>query len=169
SEGFKVAAVEAMHDDSAKADSFGHKKLAGAGKYVAKILEERLEKDPEIKQFMKEQGMFVEGLYEMPEVRAIVPSHLVRSGFTSSYDANFGIEAGAGAVYLLLDGIHNVTVTGYQNGIFSYMDIAEAIARRSVDLEKVELYEQIGFCFGRVRKDFTAKHKKVKGKIDRIY
>ncbi|MBU2228785.1 6-phosphofructokinase [Patescibacteria group bacterium] len=169
SEGFKDAAGEAMHDDSARADSFGHKKLAGAGKYVAKILEERLEKDPEIKQFMKEQGMFVEGLYEIPEVRAIVPSHLVRSGFTSSYDANFGIEAGAGAVYLLLDGIHNVTVTGYQNGTFSYMDIAEAIARRSVDLEKVELYEQIGFCFGRVRKDFTAKHKKVKGKIDRIY
>ncbi|MFA6525309.1 MAG: 6-phosphofructokinase [Patescibacteria group bacterium] len=168
-EGFKDASGEDIHDASVNLDSFGHKKLTGAGKYVAKELERRLENDPEIKQFMEEQGMYVKGIYETPEVRAIVPSHLVRSGFTSAYDANFGIEAGAGAAYLLLAGIHNVTVTGFRDGVFHYMDIAEAIQRRSVDLEQVALYEQVGFCFGRVREEFTAKHKKVTGKIDRIY
>lgn len=168
-EGIKNSVGEDINDATVTVDSFGHKKLTGAGKYVAGELEKILQNDPEIKQFMKEQGMYVDGIYEIPEVRTVVPSHLVRSGFTSAYDANFGIEAGAGAAYLLLSGMHSITVTGYCNGEFRYMDVEEAIRRRSVDLDQVSLFEQVGFCFGRVREEFKAKSKKVSGKIERIY
>lgn len=168
-EGIKDASGKGMHDDSAGVDAFGHKKFTGAGKYIVQELKKRLQEDSEIKEFMKEQGMFVEEQYTLPEIRAIIPSHLVRCGFTSSYDVNFGMEAGAGAAYLLLNGITGVTIIGYRNGTFQYMEIAEAIRQRTVDLDQIALYEQLGFCFGRVRKEFKAKHKKVSGKIDRIY
>jgi len=169
SEGIKDASGAELYDDAASADSFGHKKLAGAGAYVAQEIKKILKEDSEIYDFMKNQGMFVKGQYDLPEVRVVVPSHLIRCGFTSSYDANFGMEAGAGAAYLLLEGVHGVTVTGYSKRTITYMDIAEAIEQRLVDLDQVALYEQLGFCFGRVRKEFNAKHKKVSGIIDRIY
>ena len=70
---------------------------------------------------MIDQGMFVEGLYDLPEIRTITPSHLVRSGITSAYDANFGMVAGSNAVILLLDGITGVTVTGYTNNTVRYL------------------------------------------------
>ncbi len=169
SEGIKDASGKEMHDESAGVDAFGHKKLTGAGKYVAQELKKLLKEDPEIKKFMTEQGMFVKGQYMLPEIRAIITSHLVRCGFTSSYDVNFGMEAGAGAAYLLIKGVYGVTVTDYRKGTIYYMDVEEAISQRTVDMDQVALYEQLGFCFGRVRKEFTAKHEKVSGKIDRIY
>lgn len=169
SEGIKDASGQELYDEAIDKDAFGHKKLTGSGKYVVQELKKQLKDDPEIKQFMTEQGMFVEGQYTLPEIRAIIPNHLVRCGFTSSYDVNFGMEAGAGAAYLLLQGVCGVTVTGYYKGKVNYMEIAEAISQREVDLDQVALYEQLGFCFGRVRQDFTAKHGKVSGKIDRIY
>jgi 6-phosphofructokinase 1 len=158
-----------MYDDSAGLDSFGHKKLAGAGKYVAQEITRMLKADAEIKSFMAEQGMFVPGLYEIPEVRVIVPSHLVRSGFTSAYDANFGMEAGASAVCCLLNGITGVTVTGFYDGHIHYMDTKEAIKQRFIDLDQVTLYEQVGICFGRVREEFEPKFTEVSGMIQRIY
>ena len=42
--------------------------------------------------------MFVEGLYEIPEVRSVSPGHLVRCGHSSVYDVNFGKEVGAASV-----------------------------------------------------------------------
>ncbi|MDP2685066.1 MAG: 6-phosphofructokinase [bacterium] len=169
SEGVKDASGKELYDESAGVDSFGHKKLAGAGQYVVQEIKKLLKEDEEIKKFMVDQGMFVAGQYALPEVRSITPSHLVRCGFTSSYDVNFGMEAGAAAVYLLLEGIDGVTITGYQNNHVNYMAIAEAIKQRYVDLKQVEIYEQLGFCFGRVRQEFAAGTKKMKGQIDRIY
>lgn len=168
-EGLKDASGKEIYDDSAGVDSFGHKKLAGAGKYVTQELRKRLRADDEIARFMKDEGLFVEELYFIPEIRNIVPSHLVRSGFTSAYDANFGMEAGASAVYLLLNGICGVTTTSYFDGTIRYMKIEEAISQREVDLSQVALYEQLGFCFGRVRDEFEAKTALVTGKIERIY
>jgi 6-phosphofructokinase len=168
-EGLKDSSGLEMYDDSAGLDSFGHKKLAGAGKYVAQELRKKLETDEDIHQFMIDQGMFVEGLYYIPEIRTITPSHLVRSGFTSAYDCNFGMEAGATAVCLLLDGIYGVTTTGLSKDKILYMDIKEAISQRCVDTSKVALYEQLGFCFGRVREEYQATYEKISGRIDRIY
>jgi 6-phosphofructokinase 1 len=168
-EGLKNASGGPMYDDSAGVDSFGHRKLAGAGNWVAQEVKKALASDLEIKEFMIDQGMFVEELNAIPEVRVIMPSHLVRSGFTSAYDANFGMEAGACAVLLLLDGQTGVTVTGLFNGIIHYMPIKEAIQQRHVDLSQIALYEQLGFTFGRVRQDFSAKTARVAGKIERIY
>ena len=168
-EGLKDASGKEMYDDSAGLDSFGHKKLAGAGKYVAQELKKMLRADAEIHEFMEEQGMFVEDQYMIPEVRVIVPSHLVRSGFTSAYDANFGMEAGASAVSLLMNGITGVTVTGYRDGVVHYMDTSEAIKQRYVDLKQINLYEQLGFCFGRIREEFKPGFKKVSGPVERIY
>jgi len=169
SEGLKDASGQELYDESAGVDAFGHKKLAGAGKYVVQEIKKRLKKDNEIRQFMEEQGMFVDSQYDMPEVRSIQPSHLVRCGFTSAYDVNFGMEAGASAVHLLLKGIDGVSVTGFAGSQVKYMDIEEAIKQRYVDLQQVAIYEQLGFCFGRVRQEFQADTEKVKGQIDRIY
>lgn len=168
-EGLKDASGREMYDDSAGLDSFGHKKLAGAGKYVAQELGKMMSADDEIRQFMINQGMYVEGLNLIPEIRTITPSHLVRSGFTSAYDANFGMEAGTCAVCLLMDGVSGVTVTGFYDGIIHYMNIKEAIQQRRVDLNQVLLYEQLGFCFGRVRQEFRPQAKAVSGLIERFY
>ncbi|HTR45368.1 MAG TPA: 6-phosphofructokinase, partial [Thermodesulfovibrionales bacterium] len=44
-EGMKNASGEELYDLSAGVDAFGHRKLAGAGKYVRQQLEQRLKKD----------------------------------------------------------------------------------------------------------------------------
>jgi 6-phosphofructokinase 1 len=168
-EGLKDASGREMYDESAGVDTFGHKKLAGAGKYVAQELGRMLTEDPEIKEFMMEQGMYVEGLNVIPEIRTVTPGHLVRSGVTYAYDSNFGMEAGANAVCLLLKSIFGVTVTGYFGGKVHYMDIKEAIKQRHVDLKDVLLYEQLGFCFGRIRRDYDPEMIRVAGLIQRIY
>jgi len=168
-EGIKNVSGEELYDEAAGLDTFGHKKLAGAGKYVEQELKKRLRADGSIRQFMKEQAMYVEGLFEVPEVRTIVPSHLVRSGFTSAYDANFGMAAGANAVVLLLRGLSGVTVTGYQRGTVFYMPIKEAIKQRFVDLNDIAVFEQLGFCFGRVRDEFEPNIEEERRLPQRIY
>jgi 6-phosphofructokinase 1 len=168
-EGLKDASGREMYDDSAGLDTFGHKKLAGAGRYVEQELKKRLKADAEIKQFMEQQGMYVDGLFEVPEVRTIVPSHLVRSGTTSAYDANFGMVAGANAVVLLLRDFSGVTVTGFSNNTAWYMDIKDAIKQRLVDLGEVAIFEQLGFTFGRVRPEYEPLCKKETRFPQRIY
>ncbi|RME31614.1 MAG: 6-phosphofructokinase, partial [Candidatus Zixiibacteriota bacterium] len=51
-EGIKDASGSELYDDSAGVDPFGHRKLAGAGKYVAQELQKLLRDDDDIKQFM---------------------------------------------------------------------------------------------------------------------
>ena len=168
-EGLKDASGKEMYDESAGLDTFGHKKLAGAGRFVEQELKKRLKADPDIRKFMEQQGMFVEGLFEVPEVRTIVPSHLVRSGTTSAYDANFGMIAGANAVILLLRDFSGVTVTGFSNNTAWYMDIRDAIKQRLVDLTEVAIFEQLGFTFGRVRPEYEPKCEKETRFPQRIY
>ncbi|MBN1493129.1 MAG: 6-phosphofructokinase [Candidatus Omnitrophica bacterium] len=168
-EGITDSKGEVITDDNAGVDAFGHKKLAGAGKFVCKMLTQRLKADPEIKDFMKEQHLFVEGLYEVPEVRDVNPGHLVRCGTASAYDVNFGKEAGAGAVRLLAKGLTGVTVVKVVGKHVSYMETHEAIKQRHVDLEQVALYEALGVCFGRVPVDYNPDFIRATGAIDRIY
>jgi 6-phosphofructokinase len=168
-EGLKDASGKEMYDDSAGLDTFGHKKLAGAGRFVEQELKKRLKADPDIRTFMEQQGMFVEGLFEVPEVRTIVPSHLVRSGTTSAYDANFGMVAGANAVILLLRDFSGVTVTGFSNNTAWYMEIKDAIKQRLVDLTEVAIFEQLGFTFGRIREDYEPECLKETRFPQRIY
>ncbi len=168
-EGLKDASGKEMYDESAGLDTFGHKKLAGAGRFVEQEMKKRLKADPDIKQFMLRQGMYVDGLFEVPEVRTIVPSHLVRSGTTSAYDANFGMVAGANAVVLLLRDFSGITVTGFSNNTAWYMDIKDAIKSRLVDLTEVAVFEQLGFTFGRVRQEYEPACKKETRYPQRIY
>jgi 6-phosphofructokinase 1 len=156
-EGTKNQSGEYFTDASKRVDSFGHQRLSGAGQYVADRLDEMIRKDESIKQFMKEQGMYVEGLYEYPEIRVINPTHLVRCGQTSAYDVNFGMQAGAAAVHLLADGKQGVTVVDVRGSQITYMPTALAIRRRTVDLEQVLLFEQLGFCFGREPGDYSPR------------
>ena len=93
-EGLRDASGNELVDDTAPLDAFGHKRLAGAGRYVTNQLSARFKGDGDVKDFMKDQKMFVEGLYEVPEVRAVSPGHLVRCGHSSVYDVNFGKEVG---------------------------------------------------------------------------
>ncbi len=148
-EGMKNANGEELYDLSAGVDAFGHKKLAGAGKYVRQQLEQRLKKDPDVTEFMKKTGMFAPGVYEIPEVREVTPGHLVRSGDSSAYDVNFGYKTGAAAVFLLVSGKTGNTLVNVDGDKVYFMPTAEVIKRREVDLREIALFESLGTCFGR--------------------
>ncbi len=167
SEGITDGGGENIYDDTQKADSFGHKRLAGAAKYVIEQLESRMAIDSEIKSFMQRKGLFVEGVYEYPEVRSILPGHLVRSGASSAFDVNFGKETGGAAVELLMNGIVGVTVVKVRGAKILYMKTADAIKQREVDLAQVALFERQGICFGREPFQFEPEFVEVEGHIDR--
>ena len=148
-EGLRDAGGAVMTDASAGVDAFGHGKLAGAGKYVRSELERRIAADPDTGAYMRATGQFVAGIYEAPEVRELMPSHLVRSGYSTAYDVNFGKQIGAGAVALLAAGISGVTVAGGDRGEVRYLATAAAIEQCHVAAETVAFYEALGVCFGR--------------------
>ncbi len=166
-EGIKTASGELLYDESAGVDAFGHKKLAGAGKYVRQQIEKRMKADPEIKEFMKKVGMFAPGVYEIPEVREVAPSHLVRCGQTSAYDVNFGYRAGAAGVLLLLQGKTGNTVVDVSGNKVLYIPTTEAIKRREVDVSEVALFESIGVCFGRKPQKYEFKCEVAASPIER--
>lgn len=166
-EGLKNEDGSEIYDESSTPDSFGHKKLAGAAKYVCQELSKRLKADPEIKGLMKKAKMYVEKMNENPEVRSVVPGHLVRCGNSSAYDVNFGKEAGAAAVLLLAQGTVGVTIVGIDGDKVRYMESKKAIEQRHVDLNQVAIYEQMGICFGRKPVGYTPKFEKVEGRIAR--
>lgn len=168
-EGLRDASGGELVDMSSEPDSFGHRKLMGAGRYVVKQLEDRVKADNEIKEFMKRTGQFVEGVYEIPEVREIRPSHLVRCGFSTAVDSNFGLEVGSAAVELVSQGTTGVTVVSYRGGTIEYMDVKDAIVQRHVNEADVALYEQLGVCFGRKPVKPTVKAQKVTGTPVRVY
>ncbi len=153
-EGLKNASGEMLYDESAGVDAFGHKKLAGAGKYIRQQLEKRLKADPEVEAFMKRTGMYVPGIYAIPEVREVTPGHLVRSGHSSAYDVNFGHKAGAAAVILLRAGKTGNTVTNVEGCKVMYIPTTDAIKRREVDIRELALFESLGTCFGRTPVEF---------------
>ncbi|MFH1061709.1 MAG: 6-phosphofructokinase [Candidatus Omnitrophota bacterium] len=166
-EGIKDKNGNDLVDETAGIDTFGHKKLAGAGKYVCQELTKRFKTDDTIKDFMQQTKMFVPGLYEVPEVREVRPGHLVRCGNSSAYDVNFGKEAGASAVLLLEKGITGVTFVRLSGNQIVYMNTPEAITQRHVCLDNVVLYESMGVCFGRTKAALNVEFKQVTGKIDR--
>jgi len=166
-EGLKTADGTEIYDESAGIDSFGHKKLAGAGKYACQELSKRLKADPEIKGLMKKARMFVEKMNETPEVRSVVPGHLVRCGHSSAYDVCFGKEAGAAAVLLLNKGTVGVTVVGIDGDKVRYMESKKAIEQRHVDLNQVAVYEAMGTCFGRTTQAYAPVFEKAEGRITR--
>jgi len=163
-EGLKNASGEMLYDESAGVDAFGHKKLAGAGKYIRQQLEKRMKNDPEVKEFMKETGMYAPGVYETPEVREITPGHLVRCGTSSAFDVNFGHKAGAAAVFLLLAGKTGNTVVNVDGESIFYLDTVAAIKRREVDISEIALFESLGTCFGRKPEKYTYNFTEIKAK-----
>jgi 6-phosphofructokinase 1 len=167
SEGITDAKGEHIIDESAGTDAFGHKKLAGAGRYVRRRLEAIMKDDPEIKEFMKRVGMFVPGVYELPEIREVTPGHLVRSGHTSAFDVNFGKEAGAAAVILLTKGLAGNSVVKVRGTKIFYKPTAEVIKQRYVDLNIVALYETLGVCFGRKPTEYRYELFKERREIER--
>jgi 6-phosphofructokinase 1 len=166
-EGLKDASGQLLYDDSAGVDAFGHRKLAGAGRYVRQQLEKRLKSDPEVTEFMKRVGMYAPGVYEIPEVREVTPGHLVRSGQSSAFDVNFGQKAGAGAVLLLLQGKTGNTLVSVNGNKINYMPTSEAIVRREVDIDELALFESLGTCFGRKPQKFSYQLLEQKGTKER--
>lgn len=166
-EGLKNSDGSELVDESSAADAFGHKRLAGAAKYVCDQLSKKFKADPAVKEFFKKHGLFVPGINEAPEIRPVTPGHLVRCGHSSPYDVNFGKECGAAAVLLLKKGISAVTVVGVSGNEVRYMTTADAIKQRHVDLDQVAIYESMGVCFGRKPEKYQPVFKKVEGKIER--
>jgi len=166
-EGLKDASGSEIVDESAGLDAFGHKKLAGAGRYVCQELTKRFKADSAIQELMKKEKMYVKGLYEIPEVREVRPGHLVRCGHSSAYDVNFGKEAGGAAVLLLLNGIAGVTVVNVNGKQIRYMSTPEAIKQRHVDLDLVSFHEQLGMCFGRKSENLKVTFDEVHPPVER--
>jgi 6-phosphofructokinase 1 len=167
SEGIKNVNGEMLYDESIPPDAFGHKKLAGAGKYVRQQLEKRLKVDPAVKDFMQRTGMFAPGVYEIPEVREVTLGHLVRSGHSSARDVNFGYKAGAAAVFLLLEGRTGNTVVNVDGNRIYYQSTAEVIKRREVNIREIAIFESLGTCFGRKPQKYEYEIVEVKGHIER--
>lgn len=167
SEGIKNASGEMLYDESAGVDAFGHKKLAGAGKYVRQQLEKRLKNDPDVTEFMKKTGMYAPGVYVIPEVREVTPGHLVRSGQSSAFDVSFGYKAGAAAVLLLLEGKIGNTVVNVDGQKIYYQSTGEVIKRRGVDINELAIFESLGTCFGRKPQKFECEFAEIKGAIAR--
>lgn len=161
-EGLRDDSGSEIVDESAGVDAFGHKKLAGAGKYTSQQLEKRFKADPSVVEFMKKTHLYVKDMYETPEVRAVAPGHLVRCGRSSAYDVNFGLETGAAAVSLLTSGIFGVTLAGVSGKEIMYMPAAKAIVQRHVNLDEVSLFEKMGVCFGRKPVAFNPTFKELK-------
>jgi len=166
-EGLKNADGSELVDDASGVDAFGHKRLSGAAKYVCDQLSKRFKADSAVKEFFKKNGLFVPGINESPEVRPVAPGHLVRCGHSSPYDVNFGKEIGAAAVLLLKQGVSGVTLVGVSGTEILYMETAEAIKQRHVDLNLVALHERIGVCFGRKLEKVDHKFKKIQSPIPR--
>src|SRR3989338_535182 len=164
-EGLKNADGTEIVDESAGVDAFGHKRLAGAGKFVCQQLEKRFKADPQIKELMTKEKLYVKGICEIPEIRAVMPGHLVRCGHSSPFDVSFGKEIGGAAVELLLKGITGVTVAGISSGTVRYMATTDAIKQRHVDLNQVAFYEKLGVFFGRKPSKFDPAFIKTKGPI----
>ncbi|MBQ3033157.1 MAG: 6-phosphofructokinase [Deferribacterales bacterium] len=156
--------------DANQTDAFGHAKLTGAAKGIKSKLESLMKNDPEMKEFMQKAAMYVDGIFEIPEVREVIPGHMVRSGESTAMDANFGKEAGASAVMLLLDGITGVTfshLTG--DGQIRYMITKDAIKQRHVHPEMISFYENLGVCFGRKPQPSSPKSEAISELIDRVF
>lgn len=168
-EGLRDASGEELVDMTSEPDAFGHRRLAGAGKYVTQQLEQRMKADAEVQAKLKAHGIFVEGINEAPEIREVRPGHLVRCGITSAVDACFGLEVGAGALQLAREGVFGVTVTNCREGVVEYMDVKEAIEQRFVDPTTVSLYENMGLSFGRKIEAPALKSQKVTGRPVRVY
>ncbi|MHB1334845.1 MAG: 6-phosphofructokinase [Candidatus Humimicrobiaceae bacterium] len=161
SEGLTDFTGEHITENATSIDSFGHKKLGGTGKFVRSNLTDRMKQDIEMEQFMKQQGLFVEEMNVLPEIREAVPSYLIRSGITTALDANFGKDTGAAAVVLIEKGITGVTVVGVNKGTINYIKTQEAIKQRFVDLNMISFYESMGICFGRKPEKFKPKFEEI--------
>jgi 6-phosphofructokinase 1 len=166
-EGIKTASGELLYDEAVLPDAFGHRKLAGAGKYIRQQLEKRLKNDPGVKEFMKRAGMYAPGVYEIPEVREVTPGHLVRSGHSSAFDVNFGYKAGASAVLLLAGGKVGYTIVNVDGEKVYYLPTSEAIKQRPVDVSELALFEDLGICFGRKPETYMPEFVMASGDIPR--
>jgi len=112
---------------------------------------------------LQKNGIYVEGIYDYPEIREVILGHLVRSGHTSSYDVSFGKQAGAAAVLLVKNNITSVTVVGVDGNKIFHMPTQDAIKQRHVDLDEIALHEAMGVCFGRVPQHFSPEFMPYKG------
>lgn len=166
-EGIKDKEGKYFSDQTLGLDSFGHQKLSGAAQYVRMNLEHYMHQDSDWGAFLKNEGIFVEDIYEFPEIREIHLGHLVRAGESSCYDVTFGKQGGAAAVLLMKNGITGVTVVGIEHDRVTYIPTKEAIKQRFVDLNEIALYEDLGVCFGRDVVEYSPNFTEHQGMIHR--
>lgn len=166
-EGVKNKDGQFFVDSAWGSDSFGHQKLTGAGQYIRRQLEHYMKEDSDWKYILTEEGIYVEGIYENPEIREISLGHLVRAGGTTAYDVAFGKQGGGAAVLLLHKGISGVTVVGVEHQNVTYLPTADAIKQRYVDTNEVAFYEALGVCFGRTIAEYQPKFVSHEGMVHR--
>lgn len=166
-EGVKNKDGKFFTDDASSSDSFGHQRLTGVGQYIRQNIENFMKNDPDWERVLKEQGIYVEGIYEHPEIRELQLGHLVRAGDTSAYDVTFGKQGGGAALQLIKNGITGVTVVGVEANEINYIPTEQAIKQRYVDLDEIAFHEAMGVCFGRKTLEIAPTFTEYKEKIHR--
>ena len=170
SEGIKDIRTGELITKSSEIDNFGHVELGGAGKYIENLIKDFLKKDDELKNLLKEKGMFIEGVREVPEVKSVNLGHTIRAGISDAYDASQGQKIGVAAVELVLKDRFGYGVAGVEADIVEIMPISKLRQNRPVNQETITLFEKLGYDFGREPLKYTPTIKEItEDEISRIF
>ena len=72
----------------------------------------------------------------------------------------------AGVEYAIRDIVSVATKLEQQGKKIQYLQTQEAIKQRHVDLDAVTVFEQLGICFGREKKEIAPDFEEIKEKVD---
>ncbi len=170
SEGIKDIKTGEIITNSGEIDHFGHKKLGGAGEYVAELIKDKISKDEEFKKVLDDHGLFIKGVKESVPVNANKITYTVRSGIADAYDATQGQKLGTAAVELAKKELFGNGVSYVESEKIGLTPIGILRKQRSVNLETVALYEKMGYKFGRNKIDYKPEIIKLDSEsINRIF
>ena len=147
-EGLKDASGKELVDESSGLDSFGHKRLAGAGKYVCDQLTKRFKSDPQIKNSCSAKKCTSRPLMRSRKYAPSPPGIWCVAGILRFTTSILGKKP-VGPLPSASKGISGVTVVGVSGEEIRYMDTADAIKQRHVNPVQITYHEQLGICFGR--------------------
>ena len=123
-----------------KKDDFGHEilSLKEIGRRVANEIEKRL----------------------VYETRSIQPSCVIRSGGSGCFDSFMGEKLGTAVLYLIEEKRFGEAVYDVQGDVIKTIPIKDLIKHKTVDVDELSLYEEMGIRFGRPPQKYKPKWNK---------
>ncbi len=170
SEGIKDLRTGELITSSSELDHFGHVQLGGAGEYIVSIIKKKLKEDNELKEFLDKHGVFIKGVQETPNVRAVNLGHTIRAGISDAYDATQGQKYGAAAIECIKRNMFGIGIADVKSDKILTMPIGKLRQQRPVNMETVALYEKMGYNFGRAIIEYKPEIRSIgESEISRIF